>query len=463
MKAYIPLLRRILPILATLAVFSLATTVTRAAKPPSTGGGGATIADGIYALIAKHSGGALTASGTQNGSNVEQWSYDTGTDQQWQITNVGGTYKIVNVFSGKALEVSGASTSDGASISQWDYSGAANQRWIFQDRGNGYYSIHPSHASGKCADVGGASQSDGASVIQWSYSGSSNQLWALVDPSASGGNSVTLDPGDDIQLALNLYDTVILNPGTYSISAPLYIDSNTTLQGSGSNQSIIVHTGTAYNMLVNAEWPLGNVTIKNLTINGSRKRGDGINLADLTNSLIEDIVIISCSDMGLSCGGASGTTFRNLTIDKCGYAPANHHGIYNRRNTNCVFDGITVTNSDGCGIKLSIMDGVTLQNCTVSGSAWDGIVSQDLNYRMIFRNCTSNNNGSSGFSIYANSGSKIENCVSNDNGGFGYWTNTNDSGTVNTLTISTAAGNGNYNFDTHGNWSWDGYGNGVRR
>ncbi|MGD9189698.1 MAG: RICIN domain-containing protein, partial [Desulfobacteraceae bacterium] len=41
--------------------------------------------------------------------------------------NGGGRYKIASRFSGKALDVAGASTDNGANIQLWSYGGGSNQ------------------------------------------------------------------------------------------------------------------------------------------------------------------------------------------------------------------------------------------------------------------------------------------------------------------------------------------------
>jgi pectate lyase C len=46
------------------------------------------------------------------------------------VDNGGGYYKILNKYSGKALEVKGFSTANGSNtIDQWTWSGGDNQQW----------------------------------------------------------------------------------------------------------------------------------------------------------------------------------------------------------------------------------------------------------------------------------------------------------------------------------------------
>jgi hypothetical protein len=234
----------------------------------------ASIANGRYVLLARHSGNVLAVSGgsTSDGGNVLQSEYDALTYEQWDVTGVGGgKYKIINANSGKALDVKSSSSTDGTNIQQWSYWGGSAQHWTFEDRGNGYYSLHPSHNSGDCAEVQGGSRADGGNVLQWTYTGALNQQWALVKTSTIIGRSVTLSPGADIQRALYLYDIVTLNAGTYTLTNSLWFHSGKTLQGSGNRASIITRSG-AFGMLKSSGWPdayISDVTIKNLTLNGA--------------------------------------------------------------------------------------------------------------------------------------------------------------------------------------------------
>jgi mannan endo-1,4-beta-mannosidase len=55
-------------------------------------------------------------------------------DKTWMVMCAGGDgyYKILSVFSGKALDVYGWNANNGANISPWDDPGGTNQQWRFQ-------------------------------------------------------------------------------------------------------------------------------------------------------------------------------------------------------------------------------------------------------------------------------------------------------------------------------------------
>ncbi|MBA2392516.1 MAG: RICIN domain-containing protein [Ktedonobacteraceae bacterium] len=84
-----------------------------------------------YKLVNVNSGKDLDVTGasTADGALVVQWTDHAGTNQQWNIIAVGSSYKLVNVNSGKDLDVTGASTADGALVVQWTDHGGTNQQW----------------------------------------------------------------------------------------------------------------------------------------------------------------------------------------------------------------------------------------------------------------------------------------------------------------------------------------------
>jgi hypothetical protein len=70
----------------------------------------------------------LAGAGTSDDS-VEQQTWTGEAHQRWTVTDRGGVYSIVNVNSGKALDVAGISTENGANVHQWADVGGDNQHW----------------------------------------------------------------------------------------------------------------------------------------------------------------------------------------------------------------------------------------------------------------------------------------------------------------------------------------------
>ena len=67
---------------------------------------------------------------TDNGASIVTREWNNNPFQRWRLEQTGGGfYRIINVGSGKVLDVTGQSTQNGANIQQWDYANQPNQQW----------------------------------------------------------------------------------------------------------------------------------------------------------------------------------------------------------------------------------------------------------------------------------------------------------------------------------------------
>ena len=145
--------------------------------------GNGIVSGGTYKLVNRASGKALDVnnSSTADGADVIQWGYSGGNNQKWVLTDTGYGYKIINANSGKALDVYKSSLEDGADVIQWTDKGQTNQKWNLVDLGNGYYQVVNVN-SGKMLDVEKGSTADGGNVIQWTSNNGYNQQWQITAP-----------------------------------------------------------------------------------------------------------------------------------------------------------------------------------------------------------------------------------------------------------------------------------------
>ncbi len=112
----------------------------------------------------------------------------------------GQVYSIINLTSGKGLDIPGASTTAGTQIQQWGYTGGSHQQFLLTDLGNGYWSI-TARNSNLLLDVSGASKNDGASVVQWSTTGGTNQQWQLKQSTTGAFNIVSRNSAKSLTVA----------------------------------------------------------------------------------------------------------------------------------------------------------------------------------------------------------------------------------------------------------------------
>jgi hypothetical protein len=154
------------------------------------------LANGTYAVINVNSGQALNVDGGSQtvGYNLDQVPYTGAPWQQWVFTSIGGNeYTIVNANSWQACDVNGRSLGPGGIIHQWTPVGAANQTWKVIPNGDGSWRIE-SKESTLLMEVAGASVTNGAGIDQWNMTGpgatapAPNQKWVVLPAGASEVN-----------------------------------------------------------------------------------------------------------------------------------------------------------------------------------------------------------------------------------------------------------------------------------
>jgi alpha-galactosidase len=150
---------------------------------------------GYYNLVNRNSGKVLDVAGysTADGGAIDQWTDNSGTNQQWTLTPVaGGYYRLFNRNSGKVLDVAGYSTADGGKVDQWTDNGGINQQWSLVPVGNYYKLVN--HNSGKVLEVADSSTVDGGVVDQYTDNGGANQQWSIIPISSTPTQEVAQTP-----------------------------------------------------------------------------------------------------------------------------------------------------------------------------------------------------------------------------------------------------------------------------
>ncbi|MEX0171210.1 RICIN domain-containing protein [Streptomyces sp. LMG1-1-1.1] len=141
-----------------------------------------TTGDGHHTLVNVASGKLLDVTGasTADGAPVGVHQPTTGGNQSWTFPRTApDTWKSLSFrHSGKCLDVSGAGSADGAAVVQYGCNTGTNQQWSLRPASDGYVSVVARH-SGKCLDVSNLSAADGAEIFQYSCNGGRNQEWAV--------------------------------------------------------------------------------------------------------------------------------------------------------------------------------------------------------------------------------------------------------------------------------------------
>ena len=85
----------------------------------------------VVDINAVHSGKCLdvSASGLDNGVNVQQWECHGMSSQAWELVPDGNYLQIKSVVSGKCLDIVAVSMANGGTVHQWECYGGTNQKW----------------------------------------------------------------------------------------------------------------------------------------------------------------------------------------------------------------------------------------------------------------------------------------------------------------------------------------------
>jgi aryl-phospho-beta-D-glucosidase BglC (GH1 family) len=136
-----------------------------------------------YNLVNVNSGSCVDAANqaTANGTLVQQWACGAQqANQEWQLQSQGnGNYSIGNRnAASQVLDVINRGTANGSLIQLWTYGGGTNQQWMPVAVGSGVYKL-VNVASGRCLDVPAASTANGVQLQIYDCNGTSAQSFRL--------------------------------------------------------------------------------------------------------------------------------------------------------------------------------------------------------------------------------------------------------------------------------------------
>lgn len=122
----------------------------------------------------------VTSASTANGARVQLYSSNNTNAQKYRFESIGnGTYKIVNVNSGKVLDVSGGSTANGAALQQYTSNNTVAQQWTVRNYGSGKIALVSVNAN-KAVDIPGGNAVQQAQLQLYSPNGTVAQQWLVA-------------------------------------------------------------------------------------------------------------------------------------------------------------------------------------------------------------------------------------------------------------------------------------------
>ena len=122
----------------------------------------------------------VTSASTVNGARVQLYSSNNTNAQKYRFESIGnGTYKIVNVNSGKVLDVSSGSTANGAALQQYTSNSTVAQQWTVRNYGSGKIVLVSVNAT-KAVDIPGGNAVQQAQLQLYSPNGTVAQQWLVA-------------------------------------------------------------------------------------------------------------------------------------------------------------------------------------------------------------------------------------------------------------------------------------------
>jgi len=141
-------------------------------------------ANGTYTIASVFSGKCMDIDGASlaDSAQVVQNTCNGKKSQKFGVKNMGGGwYRLIDKNSGKAVDVAAASTADGAKVQQYTDNGTVAQRFSFTPGADATTWVITNENSGKCLDVADWSTNDGGKIQQWTCAGTTNQAWRLTN------------------------------------------------------------------------------------------------------------------------------------------------------------------------------------------------------------------------------------------------------------------------------------------
>lgn len=122
----------------------------------------------------------VTSASTANGARVQLYSSNNTNAQKYRFESIGnGTYKIVNVNSGKVMDVSSGSTTNGAALQQYTSNNTVAQQWTVRNYGSGKIALVSVNAN-KAVDIPGGNAVQQAQLQLYSPNGTVAQQWLVA-------------------------------------------------------------------------------------------------------------------------------------------------------------------------------------------------------------------------------------------------------------------------------------------
>lgn len=226
------------------------TATTLSATVSTTATSTTTLEDGVYTIasaVGDDSYIDIAGGSTENGGVANIYSYNETAAQRYYITqNDDGYYTIMNVNSGKLLEVPGAIVANGTTIAQYTNNGTYAQQWmlIADSQRSGYYIIANRLNSNYVLDVTGASSANGTLIQLYEANGTIAQSFLF--------NALTSIIDDGVYVITNVGSGKVLDVSGASLDNCANVQQYTANDTLAQSYQINYDSSTGYYTILNA-------------------------------------------------------------------------------------------------------------------------------------------------------------------------------------------------------------------
>jgi hypothetical protein len=236
-----------------------------------------------------------------------------------------------------------------------------------------------------------------------------------VDPS---GDTSGVTDADNLQNCINDFNSsgghVILTSGTYYVNRTIHLQSNVTVRGDGSQNTIlrwVLPVGSKEPVFTNKNpsvyGQIHHVMLKDFKINGQNHWVIGVlfdggarsNNRQIEQVTVRDMEIVNCGEYGIHTKQVDGVFIRDISLNHNGHYSGDasrheeNHNIYVRDSKRVFIERVTTTDSSGNGINVSGKSkNVLMSIVTANDNQQNGIRVADSEYVKITES-TANYNG----------------------------------------------------------------------
>ena len=205
-------------------------------------------------------------------------------NRYWKIEKYNGQwYRIINVRSGKVLDVSGGSNKNGTNVQQYTWNGSASQLWRFFSAGNGYYYIQSK--LGTYLNVAGGKTSDETNIQTWEYNGTSSQRFKLT---------VASTPAQTKTIPLDVYLMQSRDSNCTSTACTILLRAKAAISGKSYKNITISNVESKCwikDQGCKSTFCYGGYTVKQASLKGTTKAQKEAELKKILKSHPEGVVI----------------------------------------------------------------------------------------------------------------------------------------------------------------------------